>query len=445
MYNPFSKQIGAKLEEEDLAALLGEVAEGYYVEYKQDLPTNKKIAHSIASFANTYGGWYLVGIRTDAHHVASEICGFDPATHADPVATVRDVIKSRIDPVPFAQIQVVSLSNGLIVLAAHVPPRQRKPFVTYDGRVYRRNHDASDPVYEDRRHTLDQLVQEGREHGKRFARFRSVEEEPSQFSDDRRAWLNLYLVPDPDSVFVKDVHTTRGVGDILALSRQPRTFLPGHDDLMFSLPFSHAYRSFDSVRLRQAQPGDLTSTRLVLELFQNGAARIHLPIRVRSLRDAIGSPMQSVPASEALRAALRGDADGSGDSLHVRVFPAADVMLQVMLIVSIYEAWLGPNAWNPDFLMAFSIRGGWSTCPFVDADGWAEQARTWGLPVIPRDVVVPDDAESAIVVTKESPDLSMALEVVFNITAAMGLQSDLVGPGLVEAIARQAPSQPPSA
>src|SRR5438876_12398434 len=99
MYNPFEKPID-QLGEGDLATLISnEVAEGYYVEYKSTPPSKTKIGHSIASFANTYGGWYIIGVRSDANNVASATDGFARSELPDPIATIRDVLKTHVDPI----------------------------------------------------------------------------------------------------------------------------------------------------------------------------------------------------------------------------------------------------------------------------------------------------------------------------------------------------------
>ena len=53
-YNPFSKEID-QLDSGDLEKLR-QVHEGWYVEYKAELPKAKAIAKAISAFANTYGG-----------------------------------------------------------------------------------------------------------------------------------------------------------------------------------------------------------------------------------------------------------------------------------------------------------------------------------------------------------------------------------------------------
>lgn len=65
-YNPFDVLAGEPLTPEELQKLVSRsVAEGYFVEYKSMPPTNEKMGRSIASFANTYGGWYIVGVTTE--------------------------------------------------------------------------------------------------------------------------------------------------------------------------------------------------------------------------------------------------------------------------------------------------------------------------------------------------------------------------------------------
>ncbi|GHU52304.1 hypothetical protein FACS1894200_12850 [Spirochaetia bacterium] len=63
MFNPFGKNL-KDIQENDLQNL-HTVSEGWYIEYKSILPDSKKIAKSIASFANSYGGLYLIGVVAD--------------------------------------------------------------------------------------------------------------------------------------------------------------------------------------------------------------------------------------------------------------------------------------------------------------------------------------------------------------------------------------------
>src|SRR5437016_5394889 len=100
-YNPFDKPVREPLDARDLQQLVERsVAEGYYVEFKREPPSNDKIGHSLASLANSYGGWYIVGVETDEHNIAKDICGFDTGHIPDPISKVRDIARSHIDPTP---------------------------------------------------------------------------------------------------------------------------------------------------------------------------------------------------------------------------------------------------------------------------------------------------------------------------------------------------------
>ena len=76
MYNPFNKII-SEIKYEDLEKLIkNNISEGWFIEYKSSFPKNKKIADSIASFANSEGGWYIVGIEEKENESSpSEIVG----------------------------------------------------------------------------------------------------------------------------------------------------------------------------------------------------------------------------------------------------------------------------------------------------------------------------------------------------------------------------------
>jgi hypothetical protein len=96
--NPFDKPLGHRLDAGDLQQLVArEVSEGFYVEYTRELPAPGKIARSLASFANTYGGWDIVGVTTDRHNVSTGAPGFALSACPDPIRVLRDAAKTHID------------------------------------------------------------------------------------------------------------------------------------------------------------------------------------------------------------------------------------------------------------------------------------------------------------------------------------------------------------
>ncbi len=220
MFNPFNTEFN-KITPKDLDKLLADkVTEGYFVEYKGDeFPAPIKIARSIAAFANTHGGWYIVGVETNEDNSAKSLVGFDPAVYNDPISKVRDVIKSHIDPIPLFQIKLLKLENGNEILIVLIPDEQETSFITSDGRIYRRNHDSSDPIYEKDRYVVDRLVDLGAERKREFVAFCQDERKFGQ-NDENMVWLSIFLWPIPRPLNSSENKATpKDLEDLIQLSR----------------------------------------------------------------------------------------------------------------------------------------------------------------------------------------------------------------------------------
>jgi predicted HTH transcriptional regulator len=89
-FNPFEKALDDVIASGLQGLIDREVAEGLYVEYKQEFPKNDKIGQSLASFANSYGGWYIVGVEADKQrNTASKVTGIDLTVEKDPISKIR--------------------------------------------------------------------------------------------------------------------------------------------------------------------------------------------------------------------------------------------------------------------------------------------------------------------------------------------------------------------
>lgn len=250
-FSPFQKSFREPLTPEDLYVLVANsVSEGYFVEYKVMLPTSHKIAKSIASFANTYGGWYIVGVTTDGHNVAQRVPGFSLDDCHDPIATLRDSIRSGIDPVPVFFPQVVALAPKRAVLVVYVPGEQDTPFLTKDGCIYRRVSDRSDPMPEAQRSAIDRLVEQGRDRVRAFQQFC---QDPRTFSQGEAAtpWVNIFLSPYPLGMLDKvEVASQDGLERLLKRSREaiPLVTADGKETpLLGNIPFQQGMAMANSL------------------------------------------------------------------------------------------------------------------------------------------------------------------------------------------------------
>jgi hypothetical protein len=386
-YNPFDKPI-QELAASDLDKLINdEVAEGYWVEYKSEFQSNKKIAKSIASFANTYGGWYFVGVEADkARNVATDICGFSSTSVPDPVAKIRDIIKSHIDPVPIFHLGLVGLDEDKAVLIVHVPGNQETPFITRDGRIYRRLGDSSEPVPENDRYAVDRLVDNGREIARRFERFCQDERTFCQ-AEEGQGWVNVFLSPYPLGGIEKfDILSHEGIEKLIQLSQSPiKSYV--EDGTEFgegNLPLNSGQLAFGSVILRQVEPRNSAFNSLTIELFANGRAKFFVPLQYVQIfpdHDELKSPI--------VERVLQGiwSTDKELNTLSLRFFDIVNLWLVVANLLNYYQEWLGKEVLPTKLLVAISMEGVWRSVPFCDADQWGEHVQRFGLTVLNKDTL----------------------------------------------------------
>jgi len=101
----------AELTVDDLTRML-KLNETLFVEHKSDLHPDSayNLASTVASFANTLGGWLLLGVR-DGKPLAEPGNWFDPS--GPPlVDIVRDRLRMEIDPLPAFEARVMEHPDG---------------------------------------------------------------------------------------------------------------------------------------------------------------------------------------------------------------------------------------------------------------------------------------------------------------------------------------------
>lgn len=169
IFNPFGKDFN-EVKEADLN-ILKTVSEGWYVEYKERCLEGQKIAKAISSFANSHGGIYFVGIEADKRtNYAKNFIGVD-----DSPDVIRDSVGGNLQPFPFFETFSISLSTGKNVLMVVVHSGENPPYINSDGRIYRRQEAASDPIPENNRFTIDELYRKAEKYTEALELFRSFD------------------------------------------------------------------------------------------------------------------------------------------------------------------------------------------------------------------------------------------------------------------------------
>jgi len=428
-YNPFNKPIH-ELTAADLDKLItDEVAEGYWIEYKSEFQSSKKIARSIASLANTYGGWYFIGVEADkTKNAATRACGFNSSDVSDPIAKIRDSIKSNIDPVPVFYTRLITLSGDLAVAVVFVPDNQETPFITKDGRIYRRVSDSSDPVHEDNRYAIDRLVDNGREIAKRFEEFCKDDRTFSQ-SEEGQGWVNVFLFPHPLGAVQRfDMLSTEGIEELIQLSQNSiKIFLDRSSEVGYgNLPLNSGQLGFGSVKLRQIESSKVGFNSLTVELFADGRAKFFIPLQY--LPDLHQMPIENLrsPKVRQVLDNLR-QSDKKFDTLVLRYFDIQHTIASVMNLLNFYQEFYSKEAGLTSLRVAITMNDVWRSVPFCDIDQWGTHVEKLGLPVLNSSAIsIPSHASRKLVLNLDE-DSPLWVTICPLIAMGFGLPHSMYG------------------
>lgn len=138
----------SELTVEHIRQFCGVFSEGLRVEYKQELSNSvrKKLPAIIASFANSYGGVMIVGVRTDRGRPVPPIIGYAKPREELRVA-VENICLQNINPALIPRIQEIDsdeADRAFLVIEVDESP-EAPHAIENSRRVYIRTGDASNP------------------------------------------------------------------------------------------------------------------------------------------------------------------------------------------------------------------------------------------------------------------------------------------------------------
>lgn len=278
-YNPFKIPI-SKLHPRDLS-ILESVSEGWYVEYKSELPGGRsgkvdtlKIAKSITSFANTYGGWLFYGIaQKDAkHRTAGEFCGIEDAETAE--IHLREAMVSHSNPEPYFETNIlhgpckeIDLPENRAVLVVHIPQSNSLPHVHGSGRIFRRVSDSSEPIIEKDRARLDAMWEQKNKSHDRLKQF--FETAPPEFDNCSTPLMHIFLMTDPFGT--KGHHSSMSFDDF-------KSIMSGNQ-----LVYDNVYVGPNRYIARHVFDNDPNQPLFTWQYFERGASVVSLPINITPL------------------------------------------------------------------------------------------------------------------------------------------------------------------
>jgi len=147
----FTKQL-AQLEYSDIKYLINtqEEREGYHLDFKKEISKNhekakKELAKDISAFANSGGGYLIIGINNDY-----EIIGVERTIQNKPIDEwLNQILSTNIEPqVFYFDPKIIEIpGSDLVLLVMQIPESTRKPhIVTESNNYYIRINDSCKPA-----------------------------------------------------------------------------------------------------------------------------------------------------------------------------------------------------------------------------------------------------------------------------------------------------------
>ncbi len=175
-YNPFNKPI-EKLSLSDLHSLEN-VSEGWFLDYKEDVISPKKLSKHFAAFANQYGGWLIFGISETEANIPDKFIGIAKEKLDGLLHKAREAVSKHINPTVYYEEKILrgpfeelGMKDERAIVIFYIPSGTQAPYIHSSGKIYRRVADSSDPKAETDRHILDNLWKRGKEINKRLSDF----------------------------------------------------------------------------------------------------------------------------------------------------------------------------------------------------------------------------------------------------------------------------------
>jgi hypothetical protein len=426
-YNPFDKSF-SDLTELDLISLVEkEICEGWYIEYKKDVPKsntskidNIKIAKSVSSFANTKGGWIFWGIETDNKNNPTSILGFDISEYRNFEDQISQIINSNISPRPYYHFKKIILENGKIVFLINVEQSPTPPYITSQGVIYQRENNESKPIKD--RYILEKLNEKTNEYYAAIERFSNFDlPETKGQADWNQTYLELYLFPIPFNNFEFDrFYTSEFFKEVAARFYQnveinfnigeSRSIIP------LNLGFNSIYSSEGSIIIRPLNDNNLIYKSTTVELFQNGNLKFLIPLfefGSNNIPDhyenskTIEYLLDKYSPNETVRQSHFGGSWGNSDIElppitrrrqtdfvnHIKFIDGIELIFAILIITSKYKSVLEDNNFDFENKIGFRSRitDCWRKFVFFDNDDYLDKLKLYNIPLSPKnEIEIPD-------------------------------------------------------
>jgi hypothetical protein len=434
-FNPFKKSI-RNITAADLMCLR-EIPEGWYIEYKSTFPNISSAAKSLSAFANSSGGWLFYGIKENSKtRMAEEFVGIPMEAVPQVEEWLRQAATDSISPSPYFDHVVLSgpdaefgLSDTRAIIVVNVLQGNNSPYLHQSGRIYRRVGDASDPIHETDRHSLDLLWQRSQKQRAAFEKLVTTQRLLSD-REESATYVTLYFFPDPwDS---RSLRSEIGFEQFAQL-------MTDNSSRMGNLPLDNIFTASDALVARQVRNNDPYSHVFTWKYYYNCVSEVVIPIPSVQIGSQDFEPFfrgYELSTNFIARCRSIGLETGWALDLSQCYFILCSIMVRLHRILE-----MDSLSW-PMFLKA-RITGAWRRVPFLDIPEYASYIERYGVPLVQeQECFAPrgTDPDScfelldALIEGVEDPDqrdmIARSVDacfVLFEIAKALGLHYSATG------------------
>ena len=374
-YTPFDVDLH-EITETHLAGLR-EVAEGWHVEYKSEVPKPRVLAKSLSSFANGYGGWLLLGIQENPEdNTAATFPGIPDADLTVTVQQLRDAAKDLLQPtMPFfhhilrGPLADISLPSGRSIVIVRIPEGASPPYVHNDGRVYVRTGDSSSPVHATDRTTLDLLHRKAEDKTSLLEELIDRSPVVSE-AEENTTYLHLAICSDPFRV-LGHWYSGSFANFSAAMSAPP-------------LPFDNIYTSQDGLVARQARGNNRDYRLFTWEFSRTCNSFVTLPLSMLEVPyiDSDGSFYDLGEWSQYDYGERFASLLAEKGLQFARVLNLNLVFAAIYRIIARHRSLAGLAGVMGPFYLKTKIENTWRVVPFIDTSEYISHIETFDVPVI---------------------------------------------------------------
>ena len=410
-YKPFQGELET-LQGPELA-VLKDVSEGWYVDYREAPPSLKDLAKHMSAFANQYGGWLFLGVKEkDAKGMTA---GSFPGIPQDSVPSVlvalREASSAHVSPPLFFETKVINgpmpeldLAGNRAIVVVGIPEGTDPPYIHSSGRIYRRVGDHSDPKPETDRHVLDLLWDRSARTRKLLEDFLTARPNVSKAESEMvRAYV--YFLSDPNFI---------GQELPLAYSDFVDVMQPASGQGLFTVPLPNTFTTADGFVARQVGDSDPRFELLTFRWWSNGNVRVSVPV---SVHDFIESESRLDVLQLQFLQALKRHGYRGGRVAEFSIFMAVLVGLTQKYIT--LRKLLGITQ---PFFGKIRLCHAWRVIPFVNLASYLKAIEIHGFPVVQDDEILcpPGLSSHSLVVMDEAKfeDKAKALLTVLPLAVA---------------------------